>query len=149
MTAARRVELRFQDHLIDSYKYYKGYARKWASEWQNGVMDLICTLPGVAVHLTEVKHRPEFTGQTIKNPIEAIQRETAKSFINGGGDVLLCVIGNSTKAIGSYAYWFHPLVETISTENCLYWGKYEPGIGFPVHMMFTPITKARKINGRG
>ena len=54
---AKRVELKFQDHLIDSYSRQGGYARKWASEWQGGVQDLICSIPPIGLHLIEVKHR--------------------------------------------------------------------------------------------
>lgn len=132
---AKRVELKFQDHLIDSYSRQGGYARKWASEWQGGVQDLICSIPPIGLHLIEVKHRPTFgLHSCILNPMEPLQREVAKKYLVAGGVVLLCVVGDGVDAVNSTAYFF-ALKEltvgvfptTVSPDVAFYSCKYVKG----------------------
>jgi hypothetical protein len=97
MTEKRR-ELVFQSHILDSYANCGGYARKWASEWQVGVPDLICTLPDIGCHLVEVKHRPLWLSRPVwDNPLEPKQREICKDYMKGGAIVFVGVISGGSK----------------------------------------------------
>lgn len=50
-----RLELKDQRDIILSLKAQGGYGKKWASAFQVGNPDLICSLPGVGGFLMEVK----------------------------------------------------------------------------------------------
>lgn len=104
MTRGRQTELKFQDHIIQSYKNYGGYGRKWASDMQAGVQDLIVTLPGRGVHLAEVKHRPDWKDlmAEYQNPLTELQKKMAREYEAGGGLSIAYTVIGSTKAIGSY-----------------------------------------------
>lgn len=109
----KRTELAFQNHIIDSYKLRGGYAKKWASEWQKGVPDLIATLPGVGLHLAEVKHVPNFLDKgRIPNPLEPKQKQECRDYMNGGAMVCGFLIAGA-KTIGSRLYVFDPTAEEI------------------------------------
>lgn len=112
--AKRRVELKFQDHICDSYAACHGYARKWATEWQVGMPDLVASLPHYGCHLAEVKHRPEFVmGGDYKNPLDPKQRQVARKYTEGGGLVFGLVVIESIKALESSLTIFDPSVETV------------------------------------
>lgn len=123
-------ELAFQKHIIDSYKNAGGHARKWASEWQAGPPDLICALPGVGVHLIEVKHLPTFGENVVKNPMTSQQVNEAKRYIDAGGLAFLGVV-SGTKAIYARLWLFDPLVEKIDPKQSISC-KYVPGEKFQV-----------------
>lgn len=109
MSQARRRELKFQDHILDSYKRHGGTGRKWATDLQAGMPDLILTLQGVGLHLAEVKHRPEFGKGlvTILNPLTKLQRSVAEEFKNNGALVFgLLVGGGEATANDSVLYIF-------------------------------------------
>lgn len=115
---ARRVELTFQNRLIDSYKDQGGFARKWASGWQVGAPDLVAALPGFGVHLVEVKHRPLWRmGDVHTNPLDKIQVKTSRDFVSAGGLVVGLVVFGASGAIGSYLKVFNPGDETITLEK--------------------------------
>ncbi len=103
-----RRELAFQGHIIDSYKYQGGLAKKWATIRAVGVPDLICSLPGYGAHLMEVKHIPEFgkTRSVINNPMTLKQRHTSSLFAGAGALVILAVIGGASNSYGSWLYFF-------------------------------------------
>jgi len=104
-----RNELRFQNHIIDTYKIEGGTGKKWASEWTVGNPDLILSCRGVGVHLAEVKHRPTFSPErTIKNPMAAKQQQAARQFIEAGGTVFLFIVVGE-KALGSTLLVYDPL----------------------------------------
>ncbi len=107
----RRTELKFQNHIIDSYQNCGGRARKWASEWQKGMPDLICSLPGVGGHLLEVKHEPEFGGirKVIKNPLAPKQRNEAEKYIAAGCPVFAAIVCCGVLATGTKLALFHPM----------------------------------------
>lgn len=117
----RRDELKFQNHIMESYKNQGGHARKWASEWQKGMPDLICSLVGFGVHLIEVKHVPEFgpSKSLIINPLEPRQQHEAKKYVEGGGLVFAGIVGGSTNAIGSHLSLFHPLKASFKYNESL------------------------------
>jgi hypothetical protein len=129
----RQVELRFQNHIIDSYAAQKGHACKWASEWQKGKPDLICAIPSFPMHLLEVKHLPDFgpgaKHDRVLNALEPKQRSEAKKYLEGGGVVFAAVIGCSDKAIGSKLGLFHTGVIGWFASDA-WWADYRPGIGY-------------------
>lgn len=121
----KRTELSFQGHIIDSYKNFGGYAKKWASEWQKGVPDLIASLPGIGLHLAEVKHRPDFlTKGRIANPLEPKQKQECRDFMAAGGMVCGYLVAGE-KALGSRLYVFDPLAEEVHDHDP--WVAYVPG----------------------
>lgn len=135
MTHSRRVELKFQNHIIDSYEKFGGYARKWASDLQVGPPDLVGAMPEIGQHLMEVKHRPEFgdTKMSMPNPMDKKQIDVAKRYINANGVVFLGVVGKSSKAIGSTLSLFDPLDPQIDYEED--WAlPYVGGIGFMLNL---------------
>ena len=88
-----RKELRFQNHIIDTYKAEGGTGKKWASEWAVGNPDLVLSCHGAGVHLAEVKHRPTFDPKrSIQNPMSAKQISAAKEYIAAGGSVYLFIV---------------------------------------------------------
>lgn len=105
----KRRELVFQGHIIDSYKGAKGYARKWASEWQVGVPDLICSLRGSGGHLMEVKHRPNWCNKPVQdNPLEPKQQEICKDYMVGGCLVLIAVVAGGEKTTKDARLFVYP-----------------------------------------
>ena len=130
-----RKEIPFQNHIMDSYEAHGGKARKWATELQVGVPDLICSLPVFGVHLAEVKHRPEFgcVGKMVMpNPLAPKQVSVAREFINGGGLVVMMVVAQSEKALGSWLYMFDPLCLNIDATGWVPRVPYVPGRKFNV-----------------
>jgi len=124
-----RAELKFQNHIIDSYKLAGGTAKKWASEWQAGPPDLVCALRGYGVHLMEVKHLPTFTREN-KNPMTELQQKVAREYLAAGGMVVLGVV-RGKKAINSELGLFNPIAKTIHPQDTV-WSPYVPGKKFPI-----------------
>lgn len=113
----RRIELQFQNHIIDSYKNQNGFAKKWATEWQTGNPDLICSIGDYGLHLAEVKHAPNFKESSkILNPLRPKQVQVCKSFINSGALVMAYIVGGE-KAVGSVLYAFDPLSKYIRGDH--------------------------------
>lgn len=127
---SRRVELKFQDHIIDSYKACGGYARKWATDMQVGLPDLCATLPGIGGHWVEVKHRPEWSilRKEYENPLDKMQARNARLYIEGGALVFGAVIVGGVKAIGSSLVIFHPYAPVIMADRNIF--PYVPGKGY-------------------
>lgn len=138
----RRDELKMQNYIIGSYLDCGGFAKKWASDLQAGQPDLIAALPGLGGHLVEVKHRPEWDTRHAPsaNPMEPLQIEMARKFINGGMAVFGLVIVGSSNVIGSYAVPFHPLDVTISWDEGRAYA-YRPGKGYNVSQMWVDFQK--------
>lgn len=137
----RRVELKFQKHIINSYKRQGGVARKWASEWQVGVPDIIASLPLVGVHLIEVKHRPEWeSGQIRSNPLDPIQISVAKDYINAGGLVIGAVVFASPEARGSCLTMFDPICSSFECGGPAT-APYVPGLGFDVRHLLAKFVR--------
>lgn len=131
-------ELTFQKLIIGSYARQLGYARKWASDHTAGQPDLVCSMPGVGIHLVEVKHAPQF-GDTVvdmANPMTALQQLTARKYIEAGGRVVLAVVGKSSGAIGSALYLYNPLLPRINTAKTCH-SVYRPGTGFDVKWLLS------------
>ncbi len=119
MSEARR-ELKFQDHIVDSYKLAGGHARKWATDLQVGMPDLICSLKGWGIHLVEVKHRPAWkVDQVYGNPLTEKQKFECAKFNNAGGFVYGFVVFGSTDAIGSHMAVFDPTIANIQLFRCV------------------------------
>lgn len=113
----RRVELKFQDHVLKSYAIHGGHAEKWATQMTVGRPDIVGTLPRQSAHLCEVKHRPEWgLNVTYKNPLTPKQKQVLSRFSAGGAKVYGMVIVGSTEAIGSYLCLFDPLSTELSTN---------------------------------
>lgn len=107
-----RNELRFQNHIIDTYKIEGGTGKKWASEWAVGNPDLILSCSGVGVHLAEVKHRPTFTlSRPILNPMAKKQISVAREYVASGGLVFLYIVSGEI-AVKSQLHIFDSLVDT-------------------------------------
>lgn len=129
-------ELSFQKHLIDSYKRWGGFARKWSSEWQAGPPDLVCAHPLIGTHLVEVKHRPTFGNKriTITNPMDTHQYVTAKKYIEAGGRVYLAIV-RGDKAINAQVAYFDPLLKELDPGS-IRWYDYKPGADkFPIEQI--------------
>lgn len=126
--AEKRRELAFQNHIIDSYKRVGGHAQKWASEWQANKPDLICSLPGVGLHLIEVKHIPEFGPEMARrvqtNNLTAGQRNECKHYLLAGARVWAGIIGSSSDARGATFALFDPLADKWGANNTM-WVPYE------------------------
>ena len=122
-----RRELAFQNHIIDSYARWGGFARKWTSEWQKGPPDLVCTHPSLGLHLVEAKHRPSFGNKRIciRNPLEPKQYDTIKKYIEGGAIVYLAIV-RGEKAPASQIAYFNPLQEQLDPGS-VQWYSYKPG----------------------
>lgn len=134
MTDARR-ELKFQDHIIDSYKQCGGHARKWATDLQVGMPDLICSLRPHGVHLAEVKHRPEFIlGRVYANPLTARQIHEAGLYTKAGGLALGYLVFGATDALGSMLKVFDPLAQLVDLGSGA-WVPYQPGLKFNMHKL--------------
>lgn len=104
-----RKELKFQDHIIDSYKMAGGHARKWATDLQVGMPDLICSLLGYGCHLVEVKHRPSWkVGITYANPLTEKQKFECGKYKMAGAKVHGFVIVGGSDALGSQLALFDP-----------------------------------------
>ena len=129
-------ELRFQDKLVDSYKRCGGHATKWNAKFVAGPPDLICSLPGVGIHLIELKHVPKFGAEKpqIDNPMTKIQIKSNFEFLKAGGLTLLGVIGRSENAMGSTLFLFSPL-KTALKETEAFQLNYEYGRGFDVSLL--------------
>jgi len=147
----KRDELKFQTHLVKSYASYGGFAKKWASEWQGGVPDLVCSLPMIGLHLIEVKHRPSFgPGSDITNPMEKLQIEVGQSYAKAGAVSLLCVIGGDTDALKSVAYFFRTDPHTgafparIGPATAFYYSPYLRGFGYNVSSMACALKETEK-----
>lgn len=118
-------ELKFQKHIIASYKSQGGFAEHWNNEWVKGPPDLICCMPTHGVHLVEVKHRPTFS-LTIKNPMTPKQREYAENYTKAGGRVILAIVRGGPNAIDSQLGLFSPLSDTIHPSETT-WYPYVMG----------------------
>lgn len=127
----RQTELKFQDHIIDSYKSCGGHAAKWASEWQKGKPDLICSLPFWGVHLLEVKHLPEFGSvrSMVRNALDTKQRSETKAYLDGGGLVRAAVVAFDTHANKSKLGLFHTQIDSWFIDDTQ-WVEYVPGKGY-------------------
>jgi hypothetical protein len=113
----RRRETKFQDHIIKSYLAQGGAARKWATDLQVGVPDLIASLDGVGVHLVEVKHRPEWRRErAYGNPLDAAQIRVAREFVTGGALVVGAVVIESPEAKGAHLVAFDPIGTELHTS---------------------------------
>ena len=129
-------ELTFQKHIIDSYWACGGHAAKWASEWQAGKPDLICALPGVGLHLMEVKHLPNFkAGSRVKNALTTLQQRECREYLESDGTVVAGVVGFSSKAVGSKLALFDPLAEQWAADEA-YWVPYRPGMKFDMKALW-------------
>lgn len=113
-----RKELKFQGHIIDSYKIQGGLAKKWATQLTVGVPDLVCSMQDFHCHLMEVKHRPDWTvGKTYQNPLTAKQLSTARKYEGAGSLITLGLIAHSTEALGSSLYLFPATSEYIKLRH--------------------------------
>lgn len=122
----RQRELNFQKHIIDSYLLAGGHAAKWASEWTAGNPDLVCCLPGLGVHLIEVKHIPTWDAcRDIKNPMTPLQKLESCRYNQSGGLCLLAVAHGSSTATNSFLTLCYPydrlnwgtVIETVPYRN--------------------------------
>lgn len=133
--AERRREIKFQNHLIDSYKRCGGHARKWATEMLVGMPDLIATTRWIGCHLAEVKHRPLWSHSDIsprENPLTRKQRDEARKYIDGGTLVCGYVVTDAELAEGSYLIIFDPLCDEFIPATQLY-TPYQKGVGYDVY----------------
>lgn len=128
----RRQELKFQGYILDSYGNQNGYARKWATDLQVGVPDIIASLPDIGVHLLEVKHRPEWiVGGGYPNPLDRAQVRIAREFEQAGALIMGAVIVGGVHANDTSLCVFPPLQESINlfAETS---SRYKPGKGYDV-----------------
>lgn len=141
-----RHELAFQSHIIDSYKLAGGYAQKWASEFQAGKPDLVCCLPGLGVHLLEVKHIPEFgpNGKIVlvKNQLTEKQQQECRRYRDAGGQVWAAVVGMSSYARNSQLALFDHQQDIWAASDA-YWIEYELGKKFDMRALL----RANKVQG--
>lgn len=146
MAKARRNELKYQSHLVDSYKAWGGTAHKWATDLNNGVPDIVATLPNMGLHLIEVKHRPEFgvDRDTMPNPMDSLQRHVCSEYAQGGGLVILCVIGGGEpNALSSRAYFYPVWLETVNALSPVVMLRYDAGSKYSVSFLALHANKFR------
>lgn len=127
-----RRELAHQNHIIDSYKECGGHAAKWASEWQKGKPDLICSTPRLGGHLMEVKHRPDWK-RVCKNLLEPKQIDECKKYLDAGCRVVVGVV-RGEKTIKSEMALFDPLSETFDPVTA-FWVPYVPGKKYNINTL--------------
>lgn len=138
---AKKNELRFQNHIIKSYKECGGKAAKWSSEWVAGPPDLVCSIAPIGCHLVEVKHVPTWQPGVIaprKNPMTEKQKLVAREYLDAGGDVWLAVVAGSSEARGSYLGYFHPGGDIIDVPLSG-WHPFELGQGFNITKITTGL----------
>lgn len=131
--STRRVELKLQGYLVKSYRHYGGAATKWASGFQAGPCDLVCSMPSFGAHLVEAKHRPTWSKE-ILNPMTALQIEFAKDYIKGGSLVYLAIWRGGPKVQDTEVAVCNPLAETINPSSHDFF-RPETGGLFPVRKM--------------
>lgn len=125
-----RNEIRFQNHIIDSYAMRGGHAQKWASEWQANKPDLICSLPGIGLHLLEVKHVPVFES-VVRNCLTKGQQIECQKYLNGGAWVWAAVVSGASDARGSYLGLLDTQAEMWHYDKAI-WVPYKLGYKFDV-----------------
>lgn len=136
LRTTKRQEIKVQGHLIDSYKMQGGYARKWATERQVGMPDLIAALPSIGCHLVEVKHRPEWAlGKTYPNPLDPIQQKVARDFVAGGALVAGAVVVGDGPITASVLFVFDPMTGELMLDPDL-GVHYVPGAKFDTEDAF-------------
>lgn len=144
----KRDELKFQDHIIDSYALCGGYAKKWASDVTVGNPDLVCAHPSVRQHLMEIKHRPsltEFDTKTWDNQLGTKQVVEARRHIQAGGIAFAALVIGSSDALRSKIGLFHPLDDTWDPRRAR-WVPYRPGNKYDISLLMMDAIK-RKIGG--
>lgn len=136
----KRSELKFQAHIIDSYKTSGGYACKWNDEYGKGKPDLVAAHFFPGQHLVEVKHRPDFdlSRKSCPNQLDPRQKVELKKFMNAGGKAYACLVINSENAIGSMLAFFDPLDDTWDLEDAV-WAQYNPGTKYNLAQMFVDM----------
>lgn len=87
-------ELTVQKNILTSVIKGGGFGRKWASDFQVGMPDLILAMPRLGTWLCEVKHEhepaPSMTGLSrIANHPTKIQRSILTDFYDAGARVLI------------------------------------------------------------
>lgn len=122
-----------QGYILGSYENHGGFGKKWATEWQTGMPDLIVGLPHIGGHLTEVKHRPDIdTTKPCPNQLDPIQAKVARDFTNGGYLVLAALVVEGSKTvIGSKLAMFDPIADTWDLPNAV-WVMYNVPRGYDV-----------------
>lgn len=132
-----RTELKYQKHIIDSYGLCDGFAAKWASEWQKGPPDLICSVPAFGCHLVEVKHLPDFGNKriTIKNPMTEMQQKWARDYKNAGTKVFLAIV-RGHDALTSQITYVDPTQCRVD-PGLVTWWDYVPGVKYPINRILS------------
>lgn len=137
-----RRELKYQAHIIESYKKCDGYGARWDNKHVVGPPDLILSVPWFGVHLAEVKHLPTWI-RTIQNPMTDKQQEYARKYLEAGGDVFLYIVrGGGTNVLDAEIALFPPLQESYHPDQG-HWVKYTPGKGWDIRELLA----GRRRNG--
>ena len=144
-------ELKYQTHIIKSYKERGGMAERWNNEWVKGPPDLICSIEGWGLHLIEVKHMPTLT-KTVKNPMTPKQLEYATKYIQSKGQVYLGIVRNTGAAkrddrdlaTDSELALFNPLSTMIQPSRAT-WVPYTAKLGFDMRRAL----RAREVHPYG
>lgn len=135
----KQRELSFQRRIMDSYDKAGGYARKWASDVQAGVPDLVASLPMLSVgcHLAEVKHRPQWSidklpRNDVKNCLTSLQMDVCGRFVHGGALVVaMLVVGGGGRGASSHLGLFDPRADKWDLKGAT-WYPYVAGEGYDV-----------------
>lgn len=130
-----RAELKMQSRIVESYAAHGGYAAKWKDEYTKGKPDLVCSLPGVGVHLLEVKHRPEWDLDRVSgvnNPMEERQVIEARRYMRAGGLILACLVVGGAKTVSdAQLAFFDPLSKVWYLHDAV-WAPWHPQNKFDV-----------------
>jgi hypothetical protein len=128
-------ELKFQNHVMQSYKNRGGHARKWSAEFTAGNPDLVCALRPYGVHLIELKHRPEWSRTGVyKNPLTPLQQNACKDYREAGGLAIGGLIVGGTNARETSLGFFHPADEKWTLSEAM-WSGYALGQGYDIHAL--------------
>ena len=86
-------ELGLQKRIIDEFREVDGWGRKWATPMQNGMPDLILTLPDTGTFFVEVKlvERAKWPSEDHPIPIATtrLQRMEMARIVQSGGEALV------------------------------------------------------------
>ena len=144
-----RRELKFQAHVVDSYKLHGGHASKWNTDLLIGRPDLVCCLPVVSVHFMELKHEPTFgpvlgLKSEIPNPMTERQNREARDWCAAGGRSYVGVVGASSETRGSWLGLADGRVKTLRADGMV-WVPYVPGGKYNVRQLLDDTLMAERL----
>lgn len=129
-------ELKEQLDIIKSIRRQGGFARKWSSDFQVGIPDIVAALPGIGAFFIEVKFERvtqwNFDRKVGTTPLQKI---CLQEITEAGG---IAMIGVAIRGPSSKDRWLHLLpfdAERVARDDHGCFGvaiAWEPGVGYNV-----------------